>query len=99
MTNDRKAELLRAVVACLEPAPEIRKLIAFGSFLNSESPRDLDIAVVQDSDEGYLPLALKYRRMAEPVAERVPLDIIPLRHDAEGAFMDEILRGEVIYER
>ncbi len=99
MTDDRKAELLRAAVECLKPAPEIRKIVVFGSFLTSESSHDLDIAIVQDSDEGYLPLALKYRRMARPVAERIPLDIIPLRKDATGAFMDEIDQGEVVYER
>ncbi len=55
--------------------------------------------IFQDSTESYLPLALKYRRMARRVSERIPLDIIPLRAGAAGPFMDEIDKGEVIYER
>lgn len=71
----------------------------FGSFLTSSSPTDMDVAIFQDSDEPYLPLAMKYRSLARPVSARIPLDIIPLRKDATGPLMEEINRGEVIYER
>lgn len=99
MTSDRKADLTRMLVECLRPAAEIRRIVVFGSFLTSASPNDMDVAVFQDSTDGYLPLALRYRRMARPVAERLPLDIIPLRSGADGEFMASIEAGETVYER
>ena len=99
MNTRLKNELKREVVRRLAQAQEIRKIVVFGSFLHSESPGDMDVAVFQDSGETYLPLALKYRRMAKPVSDRIPLDIIPLRPGAAGPLMDEINKGEVIYER
>ena len=49
------------------------------------------MAVFQESEEGYLPLALKYRRLLRPVAARIPVDVIPLcAKDATGAFLREI---------
>jgi len=99
MTPEAKAELKRILVESLRPAAEIRRIVVFGSFLTSESPNDMDVAIVQDSGDPYLPLALKYRRMARRVAERLPLDVIPLRSDAAGEFMAIINAGETVYER
>jgi len=99
MTAELKDELKREVANRLGQAREVRKIVVFGSFLASETPDDMDIAIFQDSTEPYLPLALKYRRMARTIAERIPLDIIPLRPGATGSFVDEINKGEVIYER
>jgi len=95
-----KQDIKRRLAACLSTEKEVRRIIVFGSFLTDASPHDLDVAVFQDSDEGYLPLALKYRRATRAIAEIIPLDIIPVRATGSaGAFMDEIAKGEVIYER
>jgi hypothetical protein len=60
----------------------------------------LDVAIVQDSDENYLPLALKYRKKTRDIARKIALDIIPLKPGVVGGlFMDEIQQGEVIYEK
>lgn len=60
----------------------------------------MDIAVFQESKEAYLPLALKYRRKLAPVSEKIPIDVIPVRpRPIHGTFLEEIERGEVIYER
>ncbi len=99
MDTETKDSIKQALAQCLGQAPEIRKIVVFGSFLRSESPNDLDVAIFQDSSESYLPLALKYRRMARMVSRQIPMDIIPLRPDASGLMMDEIAQGEVIYER
>jgi hypothetical protein len=56
--------------------------------------------VFQDTDETYLPLALKYRRLLRSVARQISLDVIPVRLAAAGGlFLQEILKGEVVYER
>jgi len=99
MTETSKSDLKREVAKSLGQVPEIRKIVVFGSFLTSESPNDMDVAVFQDSDEAYLPLAMKYRSLTRSVSARIALDIIPLRKDATGSFLEEIDRGEVIYER
>lgn len=99
MNAETKNALKQEVARCLGQFAEVRRVIVFGSFLNGESPNDMDVAVFQDSDEAYLPLALKYRRMTKSVSATIPLDIIPLRPGASGSFMEEIARGEVVYER
>ena len=99
MDRNEKDALKHTLVQCLRTADEVRRIVVFGSFAHSDAPNDMDVAVFQDSNEAYLPLAVKYRRMAKPVSERIPLDIVPLRPDASGSFLKEILEGEVIYER
>ena len=99
-TEQQKQSLKQELASCLKAEPEVCRIVIFGSFLNASEPHDVDVAVFQDSDEKYLPLAMKYRRKTRDIANRIPLDIIPLRADAQGGFfMDEIRQGEVIYER
>lgn len=99
-TVEQKQVLTRQLADSLGEESEVRRVVVFGSFLLSDDPHDLDVAVFQDSDEDYLPLALKYRKKTRAVARIIPLDIIPLKADVEdGLFMDEIEQGEVIYER
>lgn len=96
---DKKA-IIGNLISFLTDEPEVRRIVIFGSFLTSSNPHDLDVAVFQDSNEKYLPLALKYRRKTRSIAEKIPLDIFPLKTDAQKSFfMDEISKGRVIYER
>ena len=100
ISENEKQNLKRKLVGCLQKEKEIRRVVIFGSFLNSSDPQDLDVAIFQDSNEAYLPLAMKYRKRTRQIARIIPLDIIPIRHDASSGFMmDEIRQGEVIYER
>ncbi len=99
MTQTTKDSLMCQIAECLRPATEIRKIVVFGSFVSSDAPNDMDVAIFVDCDMDYLPLALKYRRMTDSVADEIPLDIIPVRPGATGMFVDEIAKGEVIYER
>jgi predicted nucleotidyltransferase len=100
MLSEEKQLLAQKLVEALSSEGEVRRIIIFGSFVYSEDPRDVDVAVFQDSDEKYLPLALKYRRKTREIARTIPLDIVPVKTGRrEGPFMEEIERGEVIYER
>jgi predicted nucleotidyltransferase len=101
LTEQEKQWIRREVAQRLATQPEVRRVVIFGSFGVAEEPHDLDIAVFQDSQERYLPLALKYRKLLRPVADRIALDVLPLRTDApHGRFeREEIARGEVVYER
>ena len=81
-TDLDKESIKRDLAACLACEKKVRKVVIFGSFLNRSEPHDLDVAVFQDSQEGYLPLALKYRKLTRSISSRIPLDIIPLRYDA-----------------
>ena len=60
---------------------------------------DIDIAVFQNSNEKYLALSLKYRKLVRDISKILPVDIVPLRANAKGTFLDEIEVGEIIYER
>ena len=99
-TEQEKETLKQRLVGSLKTEREVCRIVIFGSFVNSDDPHDMDVAVFQDSDEKYLPLAMKYRKKTREIARVIPMDIIPLKSGIEGeTFLDEIERGEVIYER
>lgn len=100
LSDAEKEQIKCEVASLLRTEPEVRKVMVFGSFLTQPNPNDLDVAIFQDSDQPYLPLAMKYRKLLRPVADRIPLDVIPVRpRGAGGPFLAEIERGEVLYER
>jgi len=100
LSTDEKQRLTDQLVAALASEHEVCRIVIFGSFLHSDHPHDLDVAVFQDSDEPYLPLALKYRKKTRQIARAIALDIIPVRAgQKDGLFLDEIEQGQVIYER
>lgn len=95
-----KEALKRELVSCLACDDEVQRIVIFGSFVKSETPADMDVAVFQSSDEAYIPLAMRYRRQTRSVARCIPLDIIPLRAGVQNSpFLKEIEAGETIYER
>ncbi|MBM9605802.1 hypothetical protein [Desulfopila inferna] len=78
----------------------MQRIVLFGSFTSSDNPNDIDIAIFQDSDDDYLRLAVKYRRLTRHIARQIPLDIIPLKIGCfSSPFLEEIERGETVYER
>ena len=100
LQDETKEILKKEIIARLSEFPEVQKVVIFGSFVNSEDPHDIDIAVFQDSNESYYPLAMKYRKTLRTVANKIPIDVIPIRRSPEqGPFMQEIRKGEVLYER
>lgn len=100
LTEKQKEELKKELVLCLKSDVEVKKIVVFGSFIDSSEPLDLDVAVFQESNEAYLPLAMKYRRKTRAIAKKIPLDIFPVRSNVKDhTFLSEIDRGEVIYER
>ena len=91
---------MQQLVSSLKIEREVCRIVVFGSCVNSDNPHDIDVAVFQDSDEKYLPLAMKYRKKTRDIARLIPMDILPLKAGVEGeTFLDEIERGEVVYER
>ena len=96
----RKEMVKKEIVDGLSKFPEVQRVVIFGSFLNSTDPHDIDIALFQNSDESYYPLAMKYRKTLRRVANTIPIDVIPMRPSPEGGmFLQEIENGEVLYER
>jgi len=99
MPGGTKEIVKKEIAARLAGFPEVRRVVIFGSFVTSDDPHDVDIAVFQNSDESYYPLAMKYRRTLRNVARIIPLDVIPVRpNPQQGPFMKEIEKGEVLYE-
>jgi len=101
MFTERQKQLVKhRLVSSLKSEEEVCRIVIFGSFVHSDDPHDLDVAVFQDSDEKYLPLAMKYRKKTREIARVIPMDILPLKAGVQGEiFIDEIEHGEVIYER
>ena len=95
-----KTKLKNELIASLKDQDEIEKIIIFGSFNSSVNPNDMDVAVIQNSDETYLTLALKYRKLIRNVSREVAVDIIPIIKQTENSFYKtEIETGEVIYAK
>jgi predicted nucleotidyltransferase len=100
MKNAAKEQLKKEISDCLRSQTEIERIVVFGSFLNSPEPNDIDIAIFEDSNESYLDLSMKYRRLTRNIARKIPLDIIPIKSAAQShSFLSEIESGEPIYER
>ena len=100
LSADEKRLLTDQLVQSLAAEREVCRIVIFGSFLHTDDPHDLDVAVFQDSDESYLPLAMKYRKKTRQIARSIALDIIPIKAgQKDGLFLDEIERGKVVYER
>ena len=100
LTEQEKESLKQWLAGSLRTEKEVCRIVVFGSFVHSDDPHDMDVAVFQDSDEKYLPLAMKYRKKTRNIARIIPMDILPLKAGVQGeVFMEEIERGEVIYER
>jgi len=99
-TAKQKEKLKRELVSCLVSEKEIKKIFIFGSFLHSNNPNDIDIAIFQNSTDTYLTLALKYRKKMRGISKTIPVDVIPLKTGIKGnPFLAEIESGELIYER
>ncbi|MFH1195738.1 MAG: nucleotidyltransferase domain-containing protein [bacterium] len=95
-----KLQLKNRIVDSLKEENEIEKIIIFGSFNSSNTPNDIDIAVIQNSPDDYLTLALKYRKLIRGIAREIAVDIFPVLQKTDNSFfMSEISSGEVIYER
>jgi predicted nucleotidyltransferase len=95
-----KAELKNKIVDSLKGEKEIERIIIFGSFNKSQFPNDIDIAVVQNSSDNYLTLALKYRKLIRNISKEIAVDIFPIvRENGNSFFTTEIASGEVIYAR
>ena len=95
-----KVELKNKIVDSLKGEKEIERIIIFGSFNKSQSPNDIDIAVVQNSSDNYLTLALKYRKLMRNISKEIAVDIFPIaRENGNSFFTTEVESGEVIYAR
>ncbi|GJQ43098.1 MAG: nucleotidyltransferase domain-containing protein [Ignavibacteriota bacterium] len=95
-----KAELKNRIVNSLKEQREIEKIIVFGSFNKSNTPNDIDIAVIQNSNENYLTLALKYRKLIRNISKEIAIDIFPIsKKNDNNFFLNEVTNGEIIYAR
>jgi len=99
LTQSSKLQFINIIKKQLSQFSEIHQVVLFGSFIKSDNPNDIDIAVIQNSDENYLTLSLKYRKVLRDLSKLIPLDIVPIKQNAKGLFLDEINRGEIVYER
>ena len=52
ITLQQKNDLKHKLISCLKNDKEIVKVVIFGSFVDSDNPHDIDMAVFQDSSEG-----------------------------------------------
>jgi predicted nucleotidyltransferase len=100
MTQDTKNRIKNRVLEQLSSDKAIKKIVVFGSFITSEEPEDIDLAIFSDSDRDYLSLAMEYRKKLREIARQISVDVIPVKIPYEEvSFMKEINSGEVIYEK
>lgn len=91
----RKEELLRTLKEFLEKEPDVVLATVFGSFVEDELYRDVDIAIYATREElgYYLTLGARLERAA-----KVPIDLVPLR-EVPPSLALKALRGMVLVEK
>jgi len=94
-----KSNIINTIKINLSQFAEVNKIVLFGSFTKSNNPNDIDITIIQNSDDDYLSLSLKYRKVLRELSRTIPLDIVPIKENSNGSFMSEINQGQVIYEK
>jgi predicted nucleotidyltransferase len=99
LTEHNKVQFINTIKKQLSQFSEVNQIILFGSFIQSKNPNDIDIAIIQNSNENFLTLSLKYRKVLRELSKLIPLDIIPVKQNSEGIFLNEINKGTVVYER
>jgi len=100
LTKADKNRIRKEVLKGLSFDRSIKKIVLFGSFVESNEPEDIDLAIFSESASDYLSLAMEYRRRLRGISREIPVDVIPIRISCENiSFMEEITRGEVIYEK
>ena len=99
--GDNKYKVKQDLIAALEDDSAVEKIIIFGSFLTSEQPHDLDVAIFSTSPADYLTQAMSFRRKLRNIARIIPLDVVPVSTltSYDSSFLQEILKGEIIYEK
>jgi len=98
-SEKQKKNIKIQIKKMLSKEQEIQKIIVFGSFIDSNNPNDIDIAVFQNSNKRYLDLSMKYRKLVRELITIIPYDIIPIQINASGSFLNDIESGEIIYEK
>jgi len=99
LTDNKKLNFINIIKDKLSQFQEVNKVILFGSFVNSNNPNDIDIAIIQNSNDNFLTLSLKYRKVLRELSKMIPLDIVPIKTNSKGVFLEEINKGQVVYER
>ena len=99
LTDNNKLNFINIIKTKLSYFSDVNKLIVLGSFVNSNHPNDIDIAIVQNSEENYLTLSLKYRKALRELSKLIPLDIVSIKQNSKGIFLEEINKGQIVYER
>jgi len=99
LQDSKKQSLINTIKDKLSQFSEVNKIILFGSFINSNNPNDIDIAIIQNSNDNFLTLSLKYRKVLRELSKMIPIDIIPIKQNSKGAFLEEIEKGQIVYER
>ena|ERR1039457_1523516 len=100
-TNFNKDKMKLDMISALEDDITVEKIVIFGSFITSEKPHDLDVAIFSTSRADYLTQAMSFRRRLRNIARIIPLDIVPVSMPikADSSFLHEIDKGEIIYEK
>jgi len=88
LTDTNKLNFINTIKEKLSQFSEVNKVILFGSFIKSSNPND-----------NFLTLSLKYRKVLRELSKKIPLDIVPIRANANGVFLDKINKGQIVYER
>lgn len=100
LSKEQKQRLKDQINASLTSDTNVTKIIIFGSFLESAAPESINVAVYQDSTEGYFQLAMKYRKKVKALTNKIKINIYPIRNSIEETtILSEMEMMEVIFQR
>lgn len=62
MTPTEKNKIKNKIIEQLSSDKAIRKIVVFGSFVSSDYPEDIELAIFSESDRDYLSQAMEYKK-------------------------------------
>jgi len=100
LSKEQKQELKDRISASLNTDINVTKIVIFGPFLESVAPKSINVAVYQESTEGYFQLSMKYRKKMKALTRKIQINIFPIRNNIEEAtILTEMEITEVIFKR
>lgn len=98
ITKEEKTEIKHLLTEKIS-GPEVKQLILFGSFVESNNLNEINIAIISEENLDYISKVKKYRQKIKDLSKKIPVQIFPLLKSENSYLHDKIKHGITLYSR
>lgn len=98
ITNEEKNKITDMIAEKIS-GPEVKKLILFGSFVESANPNEINLAIISEENLDYISKVAKYRKKIKDLSKKIPVQIFPLLSSEKIYLHDKIKHGVTLYSK